>query len=48
MAIFSISETFPNSARPDMMRAGGPAGITIIVNHNIGSSRRKLVFRARK
>jgi hypothetical protein len=38
----------PNSASPEMINAGGPVGITIMLNHRKGSSRRSLVYRARR
>lgn len=36
-AIFSASEIFASSAKPDITNAGGPAGIIIKLNHKIGS-----------
>ena len=46
-AISSASGILANSANPDITRAGGPAGISIMLNQRMGSSWRMLVFLAR-
>ena len=47
MAIFSISDPCATSASPEITRAGGPAGISIMLNQRIGSSPRSFVCFAR-
>lgn len=46
-ANFSTSDAFASSASPEIINAGGPAGMSIIVNHKIGSFRTRPVLRAR-
>jgi len=42
-SIFSVSGILASSANPDITNAGGPAGISIILNQSIGSVWRMLV-----
>lgn len=47
IAIFSSPDTWPSSASPEMINAGGPAGMIIILNQRNGSERRTGVYLAR-
>jgi hypothetical protein len=47
IVIFCVSDAFANSASPWITSAGGPAGMSIILNQRIGSDLSRVVFFAR-